>query len=623
MELQTLCNNIKLLFQEALPEKIPNLFCDTGYVMKEDGLTYRNIPKKQYSNHSFSFYPYNSLNEREMLFEQCMQEYDKSDLRSHFDLLAKFGEQTLEMKGDVPLVKFDTLLEWRDVTHQLGQAIVVTAFLAKNSLLNNIEYTYWNWPTALRSNNRQLQNVLNSGMSENHYHLNGSTQIFPISWVCIMNNPIIIHNRIKYIDGNLYPRWMFGNADNTEAWENLLKNAAIIRLKLFAKLRGGSISLFSSDVSLTSFSDIQKASKRMSHLYAYKTEQNKYLDYALLKELGQNNMSYNRILTGERKFLYDCFKASFSGGFTKKERNQFYYYLLVKNRFRCEIIQSNNMTGFSNFSKYQSRKFLFFRDMDEYEREAVRLSLNETLQCQSIRSLETRIMPKTFPHRLCQSIDFYDRFYREAQREGTGTHPPEEFFNKRMSAQTSQPNPQKNFAGFGEQKNIDKPILPYFYVLHYPKGTTKLKESQEFVPHAKNSAQRVKNLRYSKSISYTLSRSETMRSRVRGIDTCSHEIGCRPEVFATDFRYLENYHMSKSKAMSVSNQKVFLYLGRTYHVGEDFLDLVDGMRAIDETMQFLNFKNGDRLGHALALGLNPKDHYRYKGNRVILSQQER
>lgn len=41
----------------------------------------------------------------------------------------------------------------------------------------------------------------------------------------------------------------------------------------------------------------------------------------------------------------------------------------------------------------------------------------------------------------------------------------------------------------------------------------------------------------------------------------------------------------------------------TYHTGEDFLDIVDGLRAIDEALLFLQMEKGERLGHAMALGV--------------------
>ncbi len=624
MDLITLGNNIKILFQKVNPEQISDIFQNNTILKKgkqgfKEKLSYRNIPEDLYSNYAFSYYSNNSFDEREILFKETKLEYGNPYFDSHFNLLANFGEKTIELNGNIPLVNFDHIIEWRDTSHKIGQAIIVTAFLAKKSLLDNVDYEYWDWPTALKCNNRQLQNVLNRGISENHYHLNGSTQIFPISWVCIMNNPTMIPSRVQKIISNLNPRLSFGQYDNLESWENLLKNAAICRLELFERIRiGNETKKGFSKKPYVSYTELEDVIKQMSFLYAYKTEQNKYLDYALLKDLSVNNYGYNRIVIGERKFLYDCFKASFSGTFTERENNLFYYYLLVKNQFRGEIIQSNDMPGFKNFAKYQDRKEYFFEGVDKYEREAVRLSLNDTLKYQSIKSLEARIMPKRAPHILQKSIDFYDGIYREACKDKDFGRSLENTFEDNLILKLNSSHLSGDEIG-SNNINVD---LPYFYVLHYPKKTTKLNKNQMFLPCAKNAKQRRDNEFFSKSIASLLSEKDYFCSRIRGIDTCSFEIGCRPEVFATDYRYLKNYHSNKKHSFHHTDKNNFLYLGRTYHAGEDFLDLVDGMRAIDETIQFLDFSHGDRIGHALALGLIPKEHYNYKGNKVRLNKQD-
>ena len=44
-------------------------------------------------------------------------------------------------------------------------------------------------------------------------------------------------------------------------------------------------------------------------------------------------------------------------------------------------------------------------------------------------------------------------------------------------------------------------------------------------------------------------------------------------------------------------------------MGEDFYDLSDGLRAMDEAVTFLELKRGDRMGHCLALGLDANTYY--------------
>lgn len=93
----------------------------------------------------------------------------------------------------------------------------------------------------------------------------------------------------------------------------------------------------------------------------------------------------------------------------------------------------------------------------------------------------------------------------------------------------------------------------------------------------------------------------------------------RPEVFAQAFRFLKD-HMPED-SYQYSTQDEYFNLRATYHVGEDFLDIVDGLRAIDETVHFLNMKCGDRLGHALALGVDIDEWYEGKSNRILITKQ--
>ena len=101
---------------------------------------------------------------------------------------------------------------------------------------------------------------------------------------------------------------------------------------------------------------------------------------------------------------------------------------------------------------------------------------------------------------------------------------------------------------------------------------------------------------------------------INGIDAASSEFDARPEVFAVAFRYLKDHKLKgefnvlKNKTNIVDNK-----LFATYHAGEDFFDIVDGLRTIDEAIKFLNLRQGDRIGHALALGLNANDYFKFLG----------
>lgn len=97
-----------------------------------------------------------------------------------------------------------------------------------------------------------------------------------------------------------------------------------------------------------------------------------------------------------------------------------------------------------------------------------------------------------------------------------------------------------------------------------------------------------------------------LKDVVCGVDAAASELDAGPEVFAPIYRYLRK-----------NDIKHF-----TYHVGEDFRHLVSGIRAIYEAVVFLDLKQGDRLGHATAVGIKPELWVQRCSPSVILSQGE-
>ena len=76
-----------------------------------------------------------------------------------------------------------------------------------------------------------------------------------------------------------------------------------------------------------------------------------------------------------------------------------------------------------------------------------------------------------------------------------------------------------------------------------------------------------------------------------GIDAAGDEMKIPPAVFAPVYRLFER-------------ETGICY--RTYHCGEDFYHLVGGIRAVYDAVQFLNLREGNRVGHATAIGINPQ-----------------
>lgn len=88
---------------------------------------------------------------------------------------------------------------------------------------------------------------------------------------------------------------------------------------------------------------------------------------------------------------------------------------------------------------------------------------------------------------------------------------------------------------------------------------------------------------------------------IRGIDIAGNENELAIEIFAPAIRMLRS---SKQRNLTDPYKRVKMpHL--TVHAGEDYSHLISGLRNIDETVRFCDYKSGDRLGHALALGIDP------------------
>lgn len=94
----------------------------------------------------------------------------------------------------------------------------------------------------------------------------------------------------------------------------------------------------------------------------------------------------------------------------------------------------------------------------------------------------------------------------------------------------------------------------------------------------------------SRALCRSIARSKVLQALVRGVDGAGNELDAPPEVFAPAFRRV---------------RAVISTGGATFHAGEDFLHLLSGIRAVDEAVTFLDLRDGDRIGHAVALGVAP------------------
>lgn len=408
--------NLKIIFKEISYRNINN-----GNLKDRDRtwVSHSKIVKEIYmqeARRAFCNKTEDEMQNTYHLLEQSM--FDPVTKKSSvFNAVMALAEKLLIYDGEEIRCKIDELLRWREVSFQLGEDLLTCAFLAAEDLRYGITTKFFAWQPIIRSDDDRLYNILDRGMAENHFHLAGSTRIFELNWICLMN---LIEGRLhdfrKISRGmQTYTVDRFDPEAKNEDLYTVCQRAAILRCYLFCVLKQNKylkekaetiLGYTKNSISVNSCVwEIQDLVIVCKNKYGAKITDQGALDYALEKDMIDRNDNSCRLLAGERRFLYECYRAAKTNQFNEYQKNCFYKYLMLRVSFRGEMIQINKRKGFSNFDGYQSRKEIFIEGEKAYEKELVRIALNETLRKENIRSLEARICPKK------HSTDLYEALY--------------------------------------------------------------------------------------------------------------------------------------------------------------------------------------------------------------------
>ena len=280
-----------------------------------------------------------------------------SGSKNIFQLIRKLSEALLEAAENgecekyAVLCKAEEALRWRELSLKLGQDLFVAAFVAdkKEGSLERLNYK----PIIdMKSNVVAHGNVEKEieKFSENHFHLYGSTQIFPLSFCSLMNHISGRGRDFKKLKCLLqYNKNFSVDAKNEKSMYNLALIAAGIRLYLFGKLKGEkSCDLSGKDffrlsendiwdvekkiVSFRSLRAAQLFSKKEERPFGGEKEERLFLDYAMEKGEGKEP------LRGEMRFLVSCFKECLKAKnedvkaedevFNDADKKYFYAYLV-------------------------------------------------------------------------------------------------------------------------------------------------------------------------------------------------------------------------------------------------------------------------------------------------------
>ena len=560
--------------------------------------------------------------------------------------LVKISCELLIVRGNQVRCKYETLLRWRKISKELGEDLLICAFLANDRKRTGRKWNDFTWNIVLEHDNKQLNAIMHEGISDNHFHLFGSAPVFPMIWLRLMND--VRHGKyllgLRQIDKErrhfIYD--VSGIKEHYSA-ETMILQAALMRAIMYCVLQNKNI------LKTEEICEYLQVLKLGNHIIHWRGEIERLIEKLRLRTLQIDGLMLadytlfgyqepeeysNWLFSGERKLIYDMLcDILISRKLPQSIHQLLYPYLVIRTWFRKELVQSNETIGFENFSVYNKRKNYFLSTNATIAQQRaywakkeiyqnlvwmVQHAVLESFQSENLSFLEIRIRPTDDFASNVKQIEFYDKLLCE----------------KRLSNKRPWEDGDKRKILSRDQ---------FFYVYDFSKTQDRFSGRGKQQVHLQECRQKVLRSKLEKQ-SRLIMKMRRLRPqiacRVRGIDACAQEIGCRPEVFACIFRTLKRdvtpmmeWYTKKNPAgwqdskdvLNFKNvyQKVITpQLAVTYHAGEDFLDPVDGLRALDEALVFLSMGSGDRFGHATVLGLDLKKWYDRKDYCIHLNAQD-
>jgi hypothetical protein len=124
------------------------------------------------------------------------------------------------------------------------------------------------------------------------------------------------------------------------------------------------------------------------------------------------------------------------------------------------------------------------------------------------------------------------------------------------------------------------------------------------------------------ALAWALRRYPLALRTVRGVDVCTDELGVPGWVMAPLLEHVRAAGRAAASELRRSTGVVLPPLRTTIHAGEEFVHLLGGLRRVDETLTFLGIREGDRIGHGIALGTDARAWAAAAG-RLPLAREER
>lgn len=533
-------------------------------------------------------YPHNyQQDETELIIrEQVMQvkEVFPSSGTNAALMFPYYANKLFAVKNKELYVKFEDLLEWNGFINKVDMNIFYSAFDAMHERDNASSLTYIPKHTDTRINS-----ILEKGYAETHMHLNGSGYTPEINWYYyIRDSSYHVGKVITKIKNFVELFWEDKNPQTQDYIALAFQKLPIIRNLLQVRIKGSEKSkreIIAEELLEKVFyiqDEFQLLILRESKEYQ---ELACEFEYQIKQSSFEDPKDY---VTFEQVFLKAIFRKLLDNRLSPLDLYAFNGYLAALTQFKFCVSQDNFGMGFTKFKRAEDNKEYFCNTREA--KEALYCSVfDKYYRDGGLKKAELRIAPKK-KRAFIKLIDRLENANEKAFR----------FHCCRLGIDSSN------------QSQVEK--IEYRLIVHFIRDnapcSTKAGEArkQKLMHTTAREFRKIEKLLELEDVP-ELGKS-FYKNKLAAIDAANYEINCRPENFAPLFRKFI-YEIAPYNEVSL-----------TYHAGEDFLTLCNGLRAIDEVLELMEFHRGNRLGHALALGLDVDRYFHTKRGYIITSLQD-
>ncbi|MDT2849131.1 hypothetical protein P7H60_08125 [Vagococcus carniphilus] len=484
-------------------------------------------------------------------------------------------------------VDFNDLLEWDGFINKLDIKLFVSSMLASNCSLEPEVYG----GSVVGHNNFTIYDICSrNGISENHMHLQASGYVTDINWFSFLEKNIF---QAEYFNQFICSEEVYKQfpktKKNIDGLRNNIMKVKSLRVILHDYCRYNefiippniiSQLLASSDVE--SFCSIQGISTEKGYEKLSKKLNEDVIKYIKceLRRYPDNPLKYSWIELDFMRRIFDIMLNSL-----KTDNHSYFTYLF--NLYICsmmdikfQFLQDNLGMGFNKFKEKEENKKWFITS--DHEKDIIKSCFHKYYREKYINNIELRIAPK-------ETGEKYIHFINELNRINLNEW-------ERVKHEHNDPLiPKINFG-----------VVIHFIKLKHKKKSSYVEEMKETRLRLEEQSNSIINALYliEKNTRGTNKKCNLM-NKIVGIDTANYEMDNRPNIYACVFRKLR-YDQSTNQVLNA-----------TYHVGEEFPTITNGLRAIDEVLEFCAYNRNDRLGHALALGMDIAAYFKVKRNNIL------